>query len=477
MLMASTLIAGQWEFTQYPDILPTDYENNYSWRRDFLAMSQCEYNGGFAFSHPYDGFSTYKNGKWSFFTPKKISEMIENKEEVDTLNLNSITLEKCYADSSGNLWLASHNVLFRYNDATGKIRVFHKFKINDNTYFPAYFINQTVFDDGKLYTKVFFKDTTDKEVWFKSRTYFYDDKSESFVQMGETDILDILLHRNDFKIVKGKPIRKKDLKLEEGTLPKKYGNLDNMRLNIFYKLDNDTLLKNYGLFFLKYHDGKLVEIDSTFFDFVRSEQMKPFYYYHYYSLTTLFDNTLYMFAMKFNEYYKDKLSLYDQRIFTYNFKTRKIDSISTQTVPIVFYEGDNPNAYYPSDIQVNKNGRINIFYDKLGFFDYNPESKVEDDRELVFVVGVSAKNPFPNPTSDKCHVDFFLNRLHADNIKVQICNINGEIVKDITSGINYNSGTQSASLDFTVGELPQGNYYVLFTTNRNKQMKGLLIIK
>lgn len=477
MLLASTMFAAQWEFIQYPDNLPSDYENNYSWRRDFLAISQCEYNGGFAFSHPYDGFSTYKNGKWSFFTPKKIREMIENKEEVDTLNLNSITLEKCYADSSGNLWLSSHNVIFRYNDATGKIRVFHKFKISDNTYFPAYFLNQTVFDNGKLYTKVFFKDTTDKEVWFKNRTYFYDDKSETFEQMGETDNIHNIMHRNYFKVVKGKPISKEDLKLEEGTLPKKYGNLYNIRLNIFYRLDDDTLLKNYGLCFLKYYDGELVGIDSTFFDFLRSEQIKEYYYYHYYSLTSLANNTIYMFAIKLKEYSKDKISLYDQRIFTYNFKTRHIDSISTAIVPIVYFEGDNPKSYNPSEINVNEKGRISIFYDKLGFFDFNPESKVEDDRELVFVVGVNAKNLYPNPTSDKCHVDFFLNRLHADNIKVQICNINGEIVKDITSGINYNSATQYASLDFTVGELPQGNYYVLFTTNRNKQMKGLLIVK
>lgn len=475
--MASTIFAGQWEFTQYPDVLPTDYENSYSWRRDFLAMSQCEYNGGFAFSHPYDGFSTYKNGKWSYFTPKKIREIIENKEEIDTLNLNNISLENCYADNSGNLWLASHNALFRYNDAIGKIRAFHKFKINENTYFPAYFINQTVFDDGKLCTKVFFKDTTDKECWFKNRVYIYDTQSETFEQIGETDTASKLSSRYKFKIVDGKIVHEQDLTIEKGTLPKNYDNNDNRRWFIFYRLDNDTLLKNFGLCFLKYHDGKLVEIDSTFFDFVRSEQMKPYYYNHHYSLTSLENNTLYLFAIKFSEFSNDSLPLLDQRIFTYNFKTRKIDSISTQTVPIVFYEGDNPKAYYPSDIQVNKNGRINIFYNKLGFFEYNPESKVEDDRELIFVVGVNANNLYPNPTSDKCHVDFFLNRLHADNIKVEICDINGKKVKDITDKINYNSSTQYASLDFTVGELPPGNYYVLFTTNRNKQMKGLLILK
>jgi hypothetical protein len=77
---------------------------------------------------------------------------------------------------------------------------------------------------------------------------------------------------------------------------------------------------------------------------------------------------------------------------------------------------------------------------------------------------------FPNPTSDKIHFTYTLNK--RSNVSVNIMDING---KQISSLLNetQNEGTQT--LDASAASLNKGNYFVILNVDNDRVVKKLII--
>lgn len=478
VLFCSSLTASEWKFIPFPSELPTDYQSSIHSRKDMLITNTSFYKSKIAIGNKFDGFTIYTGKEWKFFTPKTIRGLIENKEVLDSLNLNTITMHIAGEDSSKRLWLNNYCAMFRYIDTPEKIKVYDKFRCKNGKQVRPYYINTSFINDGEVYCRAFYADTVESPDYILGKYFIYDSTNDEFVEKYEME--------SELKIydIKHSVICKDGHIYNYGNLiyfdPNGYIYVPVVSPNII-KLENDTILKSIGPYIAIYYNGSLVNLDSTFKDYKKTLNYfgKPLGMEYKTKYWSYLDRNIYTYCVRDSFYagYPD----YDPThwvaasnlIIKQNYDSKACDTIS---VPYIF-KFDNV-SFFANEFRLNSKGMMALIYYGAGIYLFDPSSsKVEDDDDLIFVVGVSIDKMYPNPTSDKCHIDFFLNRLHSSNIKVQISDIKGNILKDISSNIKYNSTIQRASLDFSVEDLPQGNYYVLFTTNKNKQMRGLLILK
>ncbi len=140
---------------------------------------------------------------------------------------------------------------------------------------------------------------------------------------------------------------------------------------------------------------------------------------------------------------------------------------------------------YKENIAVDKNGKIWIPSQKpsssysYGIYIYNSDtttSTVEQPSiETPGLPDVWIRNLFPNPANLSVTLNFFLERNVSNECKIEIYNTLGMKVKDVTEQIEYNSRNMSASVVFSVSDMPTGAYIVAVIAGRSKMTRLMLV--
>lgn len=131
-------------------------------------------------------------------------------------------------------------------------------------------------------------------------------------------------------------------------------------------------------------------------------------------------------------------------------------------------------------LQSDAGGRIYIELYEQGLYILDPnivsvpiDSKIESGG----LPDVWIYKIFPNPTTDRSTIDFFLNRGYENSVKVELFNSLGVKIKDIQDKMQYDSYNMDAKINFSVTDLPAGIYFVGVSAGESKKMMGFAVYK
>lgn len=157
------------------------------------------------------------------------------------------------------------------------------------------------------------------------------------------------------------------------------------------------------------------------------------------------------------------------------FKIDSLDNFTRFEIPAQ----DLENFYnFKQDIEADKYGKIWMTQRLYGILIFNPDTltSVEDfSIESRGLPDVWLRKLYPNPSNSNVTVEFFLERSVQNECKVIIYNTLGMEVKEITEQIEYNNCNMSASLNFSVSDLPSGAY-ILTISAGNSNMARLMLV-
>ncbi len=134
-----------------------------------------------------------------------------------------------------------------------------------------------------------------------------------------------------------------------------------------------------------------------------------------------------------------------------------------------FMSNDN-KIYFPSKDVYDKD-TVKPFY--VYVYDHY-SSGIEDDyhnKSLVF------ESPFPNPVGIESKVSgkFFAMPYLISGLTMDLYNINGSKVLDLSGSVNYDPSTGHGNYSFSTHGLPSGMYYLIFNSSVYKDCKNIII--
>ncbi len=238
--------------------------------------------------------------------------------------------------------------------------------------------------------------------------------------------------------------------------------------------ESDTLVfLKQGLVIDKYYDKDLICQDSIIYQ-LELERKSSFGVEKYplnnvviNSTSDLENNTYYLQTYE-REKKDGKLIQHDPRIYKYSSQG------NASFIDIPLLPGDS-TYYAPDDFAADADGNIVVVYFDKGIYYYTPPapSGVENTEQIL--PGAWIWNLFPNPASNRAKIEFHLSREASAHAQITINDIRGTVIKDISHEIEYDAVRQEAVIDFSVADIPSGNYYILISAGNSKKLKRFIV--
>ncbi len=165
------------------------------------------------------------------------------------------------------------------------------------------------------------------------------------------------------------------------------------------------------------------------------------------------------------------------------YKIDKDGNLTTYEVPKVDTSAE-VEWCYKALMEIDKNGKIWLPAQSMGksygiyIFNSDTNSTVVDEKirhNTALMPDVWIYNIYPNPSDNLVTLDFFLENTVVDQLEVDIYNIMGMKIKDVTGQIDYDRSRMRANMKFSVAELPRGSYIVSVKAGKTSSYKLLLV--
>ena len=103
-----------------------------------------------------------------------------------------------------------------------------------------------------------------------------------------------------------------------------------------------------------------------------------------------------------------------------------------------------------------------------GQYQYSDEVQVNVGNNVVF----NLDNPIPNPANNNVSIKYSLDK--ESDVTINLYDMSGKLLKTLVSG-SMPAGEQE--LNFNVNELTSGTYNIILSTDNNKAVRQIQVVK
>ena len=139
-------------------------------------------------------------------------------------------------------------------------------------------------------------------------------------------------------------------------------------------------------------------------------------------------------------------------------------SWATFSIPFVYVNGAMPDSciIFLAASGANPTANDYLWVDNLAFS--GTATGVEDHTSII-----NGLNVYPNPSTDNISIDFILTQ--SQNVKIQMIDLNGKMVKEVALGTVNGSAKYSMSVD----GIAKGEYFINVIANEGTETKKIII--
>lgn len=457
--------ASEWTFETDADNYPainSVFNIRDKWQFGDIGL----YKGYTVIPRPSHGFALYKDKVWTFYTPELIKANLINPAAAESIDMQNITMYKSLNDLDGNLWLMSNNAIYRYNDSG--IYCYYTFRTKDNSVLKPFIVSGLHFNGTYLYCRLGFLNYGSDGYRTSSKFFKYDKQSNEFIEDFDDDSSIPFTCNYEGNIDNYKHILTGSMSIGFDTVQPASPSIaiSKMQDTIFMLRSDQILLKCRQDTFSG--NLKLVGVDTALY-VLEQERLKQ--------INSMGNVGKCLMQIEQNKniyilvYYNDWLNNANEYTMPKLFKYEPNGKISYSRIPLL--PGDTVAAI-ADDFKVDASGRMAILYRGRGIMHFTPDGAGVEDYPIP---GAWIWNLYPNPAKETARIEFHLSSNVRNEAKITISDINGAVIKDITSLIEYDQNRQEATIDFSVSDLSSGNYYILISAGNSKKLRRLVVNK
>lgn len=463
IILGNTLYAQDWEYFSNKDFVPeingifqsemTFHPKELRFTRDSLLVTNI-----------INGYSVYKGQEWEHITPDKILPKISNPNELQGLDTRYINTISTHFDKLGNTWLFGDRFILRYDGEN-----YHAYRTvyntNDEPEIPMFFNAFSI------------ETVNDEEVIEVIAGIYYKEEGLMKYRASVFELVDNVF-REKFQVKYGfQNYNPYFYRLKNGNYSiitsSSFQLLDNQG-NELKNISTDTLFK-MGIVEIK--NCKKDKNDSIYM--INSALFKMTFYNDMFVLDSSFFKKQREFSYNFTERGEFLYEIYGGKEYLLHANSNRLfirDMTSSEVK--VEYVPHLPGTDYVSiahRMGIDSSGNVWLSYLYDGFYIFQPEKSSVENINSGGLPDVWFWNLYPNPAVNQVSASFFLERNAYKNVKAELIDLNGKLVKDLTSEINYDELQQEAVLRFNTRTITGGTYFLCISAGKSKKLKQLII--
>jgi len=466
ILFTSELFSQTWEFMNKDDFLPIA---PYTGKHEFLSSNCLTINkDNIAISRSnYENWLIIYNKstkEWKFISKEDVCDMIKEDNNYSEYDFNYGMFFLAY-DNKGKLWTkANQNIIISILNDTAKVYT-QVFNTDENKFIDINSIADLKTDKNGDVWAIITQFATNKYIYslckFKDTAFvtvnnlYTSDVGTSVQKSIAFDNLGRVWQSNadSIYVIENEKVIKKYCTLD---FPNGYGNISQIVINS----KNVAYILNYSLMLYKLDGEKY----SSFNYMLEIERYENPHISNNYMMCIDSSDNVWVTGPTCNLY--------------------KLDSADNWTKYIVPNPGLENFDCYKNNIEADNEGKIWIISDKSGnlswgIYVFNPDSTTSVSEnytiESAALPDVWIRKLYPNPSNSNVTVGFFPERSVSSKCKIQMYNTLGMLVKDIHYNLEYDSYNMSASLNFSVSDLPRGAYILTISAGKSNMSRLLLV--